>query len=114
MTFRSLELVHIDVSSPDEPSFEHLRYTVAFLGDCTAKSDVYLLKYRAELFESLFGYRARSENKLKEQGYRLTNNRLDRAGENLSTALQEFCRNYGIGLKPSSAYAKQNNGVTKR
>ncbi len=59
------------------------------------------MKGRGELFDALFEYKIRSENELQEQGHRLTNVRLDRAGENSSTAVHEFCRNHGIGLEPS-------------
>ncbi len=72
------------------------------------------MKARAELFDALFEYKARSENELQEQGHRLTNIRLDRAGENLSTAEHEFCINHGIGSGQSPAYAKQSNSFAER
>ena len=113
-TPRLLELVRLDISGPVEPSLEKLQYTVEVLDDFTAKSDVYLLKARSELLDTFFEYKARSENELQDYGFRLTNIRMDRAGENLSNAVKEFCKHHGIGLEPSPAYAKQSNGAAER
>ena len=112
-TSRPLELVHIDISGSVQDSLKNFRYIVAFLDDFTAKMDVYRLKIRAELFDALFEYKARSENELQKQRHCLTSIRLDHGGKNLSTAVDELCRNHGIGLEPSPAYVKQSNGVAE-
>lgn len=98
-TSRPLELVHLDISVPVEPSIEKLLYTVAFLDDNTAKSDVYLLKAKSELFNTLHEYKARSETELQCYGYKLTNVKMDRAGEKMSNSVCDLCKHHGIGME---------------
>ena len=88
---RPLELVHLDISGKVEESLHGFLYSASFLDDYTAKSDVYLLKQKSELFNCLNFYKERSERELQVYRYRLTKIRLDRAGENLSNSVNEFC-----------------------
>ena len=60
-TARPLEIVHLDISRKVEVSLHGYRYTVAFLDDFTAKSDVLFAKNRSELFDCLKIYKSRSE-----------------------------------------------------
>jgi len=113
-TTRLLELVHLDISGKVQPSIDGYIYTVAFLDDFTAKSDVKPLEKKSELFKALTEYKATSENQLQEYGYRLTNIRLDGAGENLSNDVKFFCQKQGIRIEPSPPYAPQINGAAER
>lgn len=64
-----------------EPSYDGLKYTILFLDDFTAKSNVFLLKNKSELFDFLYEFKARAETELQQQRVRLTNLRLDDARE---------------------------------
>lgn len=54
------------------------------------------------------------ENKLLHRGYRLTQIRMDKAGENTTNELLQFCTENGIALELSPAYASQRNGAAER
>jgi len=73
-----------------------------------------MLKLKSELYTALVAYKNRAEVELQEKGYRLSNIRMDRAGENLSNNVKIFCTQHGIGLEPSPAYAPQSNGAAER
>ncbi len=72
------------------------------------------LKHRSELFDLLKLYKNHSENQLQVYGTKLTNIRLDRAGENLSNIVKQFCFENGISIEPSPARAPQSNGAAER
>lgn len=114
-TSRPLEVVHLDISGIVHPTLiEGMKYTVVFLDDFSAKSDVFLLNAKPEVFDSLHEYNARSENELQVQGHKLTNIRLDRAGENFAKKVKQFCSHHGMGFEPSPSYAPQSNGSAER
>ncbi len=88
-----------------ESSREVYRYTVVIVDDFTAASFVKTLKKKSELSQALAEFKHRAEVELKMIGIKLTNIRLDRAGENLPNTVKEFCSDNGIHLEPSPAYA---------
>lgn len=54
MKINSLELVHMEISGKMHvPSLGSSNYAVGFVGDATAKSDVYFIKTKDELYPSL-------------------------------------------------------------
>ncbi len=59
-------------------------------------------------------YKARVENHFAAKGYRVSDIRLDQAGENFSSIVVSFCRQQGINLAPSPAYAPESNGLAER
>ncbi len=113
-TTRPLEIIHLDISGPVERSLEGYRYTVVIGDDFTPASLVKTLKKKSELSHTLVEFKHRAEVELQMYGIKLTNIRLDRAGENLSNAVKEFCSNNGIHLEPSLAYSPQSNGCAER
>lgn len=57
----SLKLLHLDISGPNIPSIAGSTYTVSYLDDFTAKSDVLFIRHKAQLYPSLLEYKARAE-----------------------------------------------------
>ncbi len=111
---RPLELIHLDISGVVEKSLESYAYALMILNDFTAKSDVKILKRKPELANALMNYKVRSEVIHQKYGIKLTNIRLDRPGENFPNIIKEFCRENGICLEPSHAYAPQSNGAAEQ
>lgn len=62
----------------------------------------------------LFTYKMRSENLYKARGYKLSNIRLDRAGDNINNAVKEFSMHNGVQLESSPPYASQSNCAAER
>ena len=52
-TTHPLELIHLDISGKVEPSLGGNMYTIGFLDDFTAKSDVIMIKSKGLLYENL-------------------------------------------------------------
>lgn len=73
-----------------------------------------MLKKRSELAQSLMDFKFSSEAELQMFKVKLTNIRLDRAGENFPKIVKEFCLANFIHLEPSPAYAPQSNGSAER
>ena len=83
---QSLELIQIDISGPLEPSLEGYCGEVVVVGEFTAASFLKILK-KSELSLALIEFKHRAEFELQMYGTKLTNVRLDRAGENLHCAV---------------------------
>lgn len=106
-TQRSLELIHIDVSVPNEAAITGRIYALSILDDFTAKSDVFLLKTKDEVYKSLVWYKNRSERGFNGR-YRLLNIRLDRTGEHRREYVREFLHEHGVHLNFSPAHASES------
>ena len=65
--------------------------TIAFLDGYTAKPDVMPIKTKDELSHGLMAYNQRMKNLLRSERLTIKNIRLDRAGENTSHIVEEFC-----------------------
>ena len=79
-----------------------------------AKSDVALLRNKSELIDALVEYRTRSEVELQGFNLKLTNIRLDQAGEKMSQAVRTFCISNGTHLETSRPYDRPSNGAAER
>jgi len=90
-----IDLIHIDISGPAQPSIAGNVYTLSILDSYTSRSDVFFLKFKSDLGRTLIHYNILSEN---ETGHRLKKSRLDRAGENISETVKSFCYSHGINL----------------
>ncbi len=80
-TTRPLELLNLDISGKVEESYEGYKYTVSFLDGYTAKSDITLVRQKSKLYKSFVAYEISSEVELQENDCKLTNMRMDNAGE---------------------------------
>lgn len=107
-----LERIHLDIAGPIKPpSLSGFKYALVIIDDCTAKSDVFFLEQKSQLTSHLLRYIVRAE---RVTGCRLLNIQLDRAGENSSQELQDYCVEHGIVLEYSPPYAPQSNGTAAR
>lgn len=105
---KPLELIHLDISGKVNPALSGSCCTVAFLDAYTAKSDVKLVKASYELFNALV------EVELQHRGLVLRNIRLNRAVENSSDIVNNFCTKNGIKLDYFPTYGSQINGAAER
>lgn len=103
-----LDLTYIDIAGPiDPPTAAQNKYVAVFLDDATRMSSVYFLNDRSQFFNALTAYKALVENEQHNLMYRL---RLDRAGENTSTAIIEMSLQHGMLLEYSPPHEIQSNG----
>lgn len=113
ITTHPLELVHIDISGPVQPSLAGIKYTLAMLDDFTGNSDVFMLKTKDETYRKLEWYRNRSQTEFNNQFF-FKNIRLDCAGENKGEDVKSFAHRHGIKFDYSPAYASESNGAAER
>ena len=77
-----LEIVHSDLCGPMQtPSLASSHYMLTFIDDYTRKTWVYFLKYKSEVFEKFFHFKALVEN---QSGQHIKVFRIDRGGEYIS------------------------------
>ena len=77
-----LEIVHSDLCGPMQtPSLASSHYMLNFIDDSTRKTWVYFLKYKSEVFENFFHFKALVE---KQSGRHIKVIRTDRGGEYIS------------------------------
>lgn len=108
----SLELVHVDITAKmNTNSFGSYQYAVRFPDDFSAKTDVYFIKKRIELYRALQHHKERSE---KLQIFSLLNIRLEGAGENMSGEVTNSVLMNRIRLEHSRPHAPQSNGFDER
>ena len=73
-----LEIVHSDLCGPMQtPSLASSHYTLTFIDDYTRKTWVYFLKYKSEVFEKFYHFKALIEN---QSGHHIKVSRTDRGG----------------------------------
>ena len=84
---------------------------LTFIDDYTRKTWVYFLKYKSEVFEKCFHFKALIENQC---GQHIKALRTDRGGEYMSKLCMHFCRENGIHKKFTARYTPQQNGVAER
>ena len=106
----ALELVHLDISGRLTSTLGSNEYFLGIIDDFSPKSDIYFLKHKSDLLDSLMFYKNHSE---KVTGYPLINIRLDGAGENSSEEVKLFCIRNGIRLEYSPRYAPESNGIAE-
>ena len=109
-----IEEINIDISGPYIPTLTGERYAAHFLDSRTSKTEVYLLKTKAELAEALPTYVLYAQNQFARQGFSVKKIRMDNAGENMSNAVVQFCNTKGITIASSPPYGPESNGAAER
>ncbi len=71
------------------------------------------MKKKLELSHTLIEVKHRAEVELQMYGIKITNIRLDRAGENFPNTIEESCSKNVIHLEPSHGYAPQGSDCSE-
>lgn len=87
------------------------RYFLLFIDDCTRMSQVYVIKYKHEVFQCFQKCLALVE---RQSGYKLRILRADRGGEFLSREFSLLCSKIGIDHELTAPYCPQQNRVAER
>ena len=109
-----IEEINIDISGPYIPTLTGERYAAHFLDSRTSKSDVYLLKTKAELAKALLIYVLYALNQFAGQGFTVKQIKWDNAGENISNTVVQFCNTQRIKSEPFPLYGPERNGAAER
>ena len=65
-----LEIIHSDLCGPMQtPSLASSHYMLTFIDDLTRKNWVYFLKYKSEVFEKFYNFKALVENQSGQAAY---------------------------------------------
>jgi transposase InsO family protein len=106
-----LELVHMDLCGPMEPSLGGARYIATFLDDFTAVSVVELLSNKSDVKDVA----PRVITFLETQvGRQLKAVRTDNGGEYVNTVLGRYFVSKGVKHETTVAYTPQQNGKAER
>ena len=106
--------IHFDVSGPFTETLGGNSYALQIIKPYTAKSDFFMIQKKSDVCQIVKEYSAHIENHFCHSRYKVQFLRCDRAGENLTDELKEYCANAGIEIKPSPAYAPESNGLAER
>ena len=105
-----LEFIHTDIAGPmPVTGVGGKRYWATFLDDYTQTAEVIPIAEKSEFFVQFRSYLRR--HKTPERRCRRL--RLDRAGENRSQLLEDFCRDQGIVIEPTGREQHQQNGAAE-
>ena len=105
-----LEFIHTDIAGPmPVTGIGGKRYWVTFLDDYTQTAEAIPITEKSELFVQFRSYLRRHETPER----RCRRLRLDRAGENKSQLLEDFCRDQGIVIEPTGREQHQQNGAAE-
>jgi len=109
-----LDLVHTDVCGPVEVLnlHGHEKYVLTFIDEWSKRSWIYLLKSRAEVFDSMKHWKHRVEN---QSGRRLKVLRCDRGGEYISDKMRHWLETEeGVDIQYTLSYTPEQNGTAER
>ena len=107
-----LQLVHTDVGGPQKtPSLNGSKYYIAFIDDYTRFCWIYFLKFKSEVANVFWKYKAWVEN---QSGCRIQKIRSDNGKEYINDTFDKFCKEAGIEHQLTAPYTPQQNGVSER
>jgi transposase InsO family protein len=106
-----IDYIHSDVWGPSPTVyFGGLSYFVTFIDDYSRKVWIYLLKRKADVFNTFKQFRALVE---KNSDRSIKCSRIDNAGEFTSVVFENYCKEDGIERHKTTVYTPQHNGVTE-
>jgi hypothetical protein len=104
--------VHSDICGPINPTSNgDNRYFITFTDDMSRKTWICFLKEKSGALNIFKNFKIMVE---KESGCMIKCFRIDRGGEFVSTAFNQFCSNEGIKRQLTAAYTPQQNGISER
>jgi hypothetical protein len=109
---RKLQLIHTDLCGPQRtPSLKGNLYYIVFIDDFTRMCWIFFLKYKSEVAQIFWKFKARVEN---ESGLKIQILRSDNGREYTSGEFNQFCDDTGIEHQLTTPYTPQQNGVSER
>ena len=109
---KRLELIHVDICAPIQPStIGRRRYYFLLVDDFTRLMWVFFLKEKSEEYHHFKIFKNLAESKC---GEKLKCFRTDRGGEVNSEEFGNFCDVNGIKRELTAPYSPQSNGVVER
>ncbi|KAJ1525556.1 hypothetical protein ONE63_010361 [Megalurothrips usitatus] len=107
-----LELIHSDVMGPmNIDTFSGGKYVLLFIDDFSRKMFIYILKGKAEVFESFKQFKAVVEN---QTDLKIKIFRTDNGGEYVSKDFESHLKLCGIIHQTSTPHSPQQNGTSER
>ena len=107
-----LDYIHSDLWGPaPKLSYGGSLYFVSFIDDYSRKVWIYLLKKKADVFNTFKQFRDLVE---KSTGKSIKCLRTDNGGEFTSKEFENYCKNEGIDRHKTTVYTPQQNGVAER
>jgi transposase InsO family protein len=106
-----LQLVHMDLCGPMDPTLGGARYMATFLDDYTGLSVVELLQSKGEVKDAVRRVIPFLENQV---GLKVKTVRTDNGKEYVNTTLQQFFQSKGVQHQTTVAYTPQQNGKAER
>ena len=111
-TKRPLELIHTDLWSNPEESFDGKKYMLTFIDDFTRFVTTYLIKSKTEVFECFKEYYARCRTMFNRG---IVEIRCDKGTEYINNQFKSFCRENGIRMGHTIGFnSPQSNGCAER
>ena len=109
---QKLQLVHTDVGGPQKtPSLNDSKFYIAFIDDHTRMCWIYFMKFKSEVANIFWKFKAWVENQSK---CKMQVIRSDNGTEYTSEKFNKFCENEGIEHQLTAPYTPQQNGVVER
>lgn len=105
------ETIFTDIEGPIAiPGYEGSRYFVTFMDAATKESEVYFMKFKAEMASHFAHYNAMKE----KRGHKILRLHSDGGGEYLAPTFQQELKDAGIDFTYSAPYSQQQNGAAER
>jgi len=109
---KKLQLIHTDLGGPQRtPSLKGSRYYIIFIDDLTRMCWIYFLRFKSEVAEVFWKFKALVENQSR---CKLQVLRSDTGTEYTSDQFKNFCEVAGIEHQLTTPYTPQQNGVSER
>ena len=109
---KKLQLIHTDIAGPQRmPFLKGNLYYIAFIDDFTRMCWIFFLKYKSEVAQVFWNFKAKVEN---ESSCRIQTLRSDNGKEYTSESFNRFCEEAGIQHQLTVSYTLQQNGVSER
>ncbi|RVW98283.1 Retrovirus-related Pol polyprotein from transposon RE1 [Vitis vinifera] len=109
---QKLQLVHTDVGGPQRTSsLNGSKFYIAFIDDHTRMCWIYFMKFKSEVADIFWKFKAWAENQSK---CKMQVIRSDNGTEYTLEKFNKFCEDAGIEHQLTTPYTPQQNGVVER
>jgi hypothetical protein len=105
------KILHSDVGSYKEVSWEGYKYFVTFVNDYSKFVSIFPMKSKSQVFSCFKLFRAAFE---KDKRFTILSLRSDNCGEYLSNEITKYLADSGITHEPGPPHSPELNGVAER